>query len=239
MPYKYHKAGESARDMASRRRKSALWIALIGIAAVIVVGLFLQNANALGISGTGVLILLILFKVITDFIEKRVDKKLKEEKRAIRGAKAEEKIGGLLADLSEDYIILNDILSPYGNIDHIVLGKNNGIFLIETKAHGGKVTADGENILVNGKSPEKDFIGQAVRNTYWLRDEVGPLLDKKPWITPVLVFTNAFVPPMRPIKGVTIVNKKYLPAVLNRPGNSSAINAQIWVQRDVIKSKLV
>jgi hypothetical protein len=56
---------------------------------------------------------------IPGFINRRVDRKLKEEARAIRGAKAEEAIGELLANLSGDYYVLNDIVSPYGNIDHI------------------------------------------------------------------------------------------------------------------------
>ena len=112
---------------------------------------------------------------------------------------------------------MHDIESPYGNIDHIVIGKNAGIFLLETKAHGGKVEVNGETLLVNGKLPEKDFIAQALRNSYWLRDEISQIVGDKPWITPILVFTNAFVPPTRPVKGVSIINKKYLLNFLQKP----------------------
>lgn len=233
------RAGKSTREMARKRRLSALWIGLIGIVIIIVVGALLQNSKALGIGGIGILVLLILLRILPDFIEGRIDKKFKEEKRAIRGAKAEEKIGELLAELSADYYVLNDIESPYGNIDHIVIGKNSGIFLIETKAHGGKVETEGETLLVNGKPPEKDFIAQALRNSYWLRDEVSKLVGSKPWITPVIVFTNAFVSPTRPVKGVDIINKKYLANILLRANRQTAVNAQIWEQREKIGNNLL
>lgn len=177
--------------------------------------------------------------IISNFVDRQVDRKIKLEKRAIRGAKAEERVGGLLAELSNDYYVLNDIESPYGNIDHIVIGKNNGIFLIETKAHGGRVEIDGEAILINGKTPEKDFIAQALQNSYWLRDKLGEYSDSKPWITPIVVFTNAFVPFTKPIKGVQIVNKKYLLNVLGKATKPNAIHAKIWDSKENIVKRLM
>ena len=57
--------------------------------------------------------------------------------------------------------------------------------------------------LVNGKMPEKDFVAQALKNSYWLREETERLLKVKPWITPVVVFTKAFVIFGPPVKGVS------------------------------------
>jgi len=233
------RAGRSTREMANRRHQSALWIGLIGIAVLIVASLFILNAKALGIGGLGILALLVLMRVFGNLIEGQVDRKIKLEKRAVRGAKAEEKVGELLAELPDDYTVLNDIESPYGNIDHIVLGKDSGVFLIETKAHGGRVETDGETILVNGRAPEKDFVAQALRNSYWLRDSIGAIVGSKPWITPILVFTNAFVPPTKPIKGVYIINKKYLLDVLHRTSRPNAILGQVWENRKDIESKLM
>ena len=233
-----HQAGKSTREMAEKRRKTGILIGVIGIVLIIIVGVLLKNSKALGIGGAGLLVLLVLLRILPDFFDRKMDKKHKEMKRAIRGAKGEEKIGDLLSALSPDYIILHDIVSPYGNIDHIVIGRNSGIFLVETKAHGGKVSMDGETLLVNGKLPEKDFIAQVLRNAYWLRDEVSQFVGSKPWITPILVFTNAFVSPTRPIKGVNILNKKYLLASLQREGRSTAEKTRIWEQREVISKHL-
>jgi hypothetical protein len=185
------------------------------------------------------LILLILIRVFPDIIEGRVDRKLNEEKRAIRGAKGEEKIGEILTGLPEDFRVLHDIESPYGNIDNIVIGKNSGIFLLETKAHGGKVVVEGETLLVNGKLPEKDFIAQTLRNTYWLRDEISRIVEGKPWITPIIVFTNAFVAPTRPIKGVIIVNKKYLLNILQKTNKPNVVNAKVWEHKRAIENELL
>ena len=97
---------------------------------------------------------------------------------------------------------------------------------------------DGETLLVNGKLPEKDFIAQALRNSYWLRDEVSQFAGSKPWITPVLVFTNAFVSPTKPVKGVNILNKKYLLALLQRDNRPNAVNTHVWEQREEISKHL-
>jgi hypothetical protein len=95
-------AGKSTRETARKRRLSVLWIGLIGIVIIIVVGALLQNSKALGIGGIGILVLLILLRILPDFIEGRIDKKFKEEKRAIRGAKAEEKVGEVRSNSTDD-----------------------------------------------------------------------------------------------------------------------------------------
>jgi hypothetical protein len=239
MSYKPRRAGKSTRTMAHKRHQSALWTGLLGIAAITVIWLLLRNAKAAGIGGIGVIVLLVIQIAIPWFIERRVDRKLKEEERAIRGARAEEKIGELLADLSEDFYVLNDVDSPYGNIDHIVISKYSGIFLIETKAHGGRVEVKGKTLLVNGKNPEKDFIAQALRNAFWLRDEISLIVGSKPWINPMIVFTNAFVSQTMPVKGVSIIYRNDLLNALHRPNRSNAVNAQVWNQRVKIGDRLM
>ena len=239
MSYKSGQAGKSTREMAKKRRQTAVWIGVIGVAFLIVLLILLQNSKAFDIGGIGILGLLVLIRIVPDIIDKQVGRKLKEEKRAIRGAQGEEKIGELLEGLPEDFLVLHDIESPYGNIDHIVIGKNAGIFLLETKAHGGRVTVEGGTLMVNGKLPEKDFIAQALRNSYWLRDEINPIVGVKPWITPVLVFTNAFVPPTQPVKGVSIINKKYLLPFLQKNSHPNTVNEQIWMNRDSIETTLM
>jgi hypothetical protein len=67
-----------------------------------------------------------------------VDRSVKEERRAAWGAKGEELIGSILEELDEGYLVQHNLLSPFGNIDHLVLGKDSGLFLVETKAHGGE-----------------------------------------------------------------------------------------------------
>ena len=235
------KAGKSTRKMAWGRRRSAIWVAIIGLIIIAILSLYILKNYRTWVGGGIILLALILFgfPILTRLLDKMVDKKLKEEKRAIWGARSEEKIGEILAELSEDFLVLHDIESPYGNIDHIVISKRNGIFLIETKSHGGQVTVEEGNLLVNGRSPEKDFITQVVNNTYWLKQEISELIGPTPWITPILVFTNAFVVAPKPIKNVKVINKKYLINTLNKLGEKNIANDQIWEQRGKVAQKLV
>jgi hypothetical protein len=234
-------AGTSTRQMAGKRHKSAIWISILGVVIIVIISLIVLTKYRTWVGGGVVVLLLFIlgYPILSRLLTRRVDKKLKEEKRAIRGARAEEKIGKMFAGLPEGYLVLHDVGSPYGNIDHIVISRRNGIFLIETKSHGGKVTMENDTLLVNGKSPEKDFIAQALNNSYWLKKEIGDLIGITPWITPILVFANAFVQNSKPIKSVKIINKKYLIQALNKQGSNNSSNEQICEQRGKIAQKLL
>jgi hypothetical protein len=52
-------------------------------------------------------------------------------------------VGLFLAGLGQDYCVQDDIRSSCGNIDHIVIGKHSGPFLIETELHGGRAVPKG------------------------------------------------------------------------------------------------
>src|ERR1700747_3508520 len=77
-------------------------------------------------------------------VGRRIDQSVNEERRAVRGAKGEEFIGAMLEGLNDRFLIFHDLPSPCGNIDRFVVSKETGLFLIETKAHGGRIS------VVNG-----------------------------------------------------------------------------------------
>lgn len=233
-------AGKSTRQMAQRRRKSAIWMAIFIIVAALILTLVILNQKALGLGGGVVLVLLILLRLLPDLMNRPISRQIKARDRADRGALAEEKIGDLLAQLDpQAFFVLHDVPSPYGNIDHIVIGKETGVFMLETKAHGGRVEISQGHLLVNDKPPEKDFIAQALKNTYWLRDEIEKATGSKVWITPVVVFTNAFVQAGKPVKGVSVVNKKYLPSLLKRPVRSEQGLADVWEAREGLADRFL
>ncbi len=231
------KAGRSTRKMAARRRSAGLTYLILGLGVAIALVVIASNPQALGVTSLGLLALIILVKIFSDLLTSRADRLFKAEKRAIRGARGEEAIEYILDSLGSNFVVLHDIECSYGNIDHIVLSQSNGVFLIETKAHGGKVEVVNERLLVNGKPPEKDFIAQAMRNVYWLKEKFNVAFGLNVWITPVIVFTNAFVPPTKPVKGVVIVNKKYLTNELCR-GRSTVAAADLWQRREHIERLL-
>jgi len=227
-------AGSSTRKLADRR---AAIRATIGIAVAAVLVLFftiLPHAQAVGLGA--VLVLALAVKMLIGFLDSKVDAKIAEEKRALRGAVAEEKVEDILDRLGIDHLVIHDVRCQFGNIDHVVLSKEGGVFLIETKAHGGRVAVVESKIRINGKLPEKDFIAQTLRSTYWLIEELETITGVRPWVTSVIVFTNAFVARSAPVKGITITNAKFLRQEMKRLGQP--LPAKVWAGRDRIASLL-
>lgn len=232
------RAGKSTRELARKRRNKGLLLVLMAFIAGVAIWLLLQNSRVLGIGGFGVLVLLILLGIVPDVLKAQANRQRKAKNRAIRGAVAEEKIESLLQTLGENYFVLHDIESPYGNIDHIVISNEGRVFLLETKSHHGKAAVMNGELLINGKPPEKDFINQALKNVYWLRKQIREIVGIQIWITPVIVFTSAFVPPGKSVKGVTIINKKYLPDIFVEKSSVSESTLQVWEAKEAI-AKLI
>ena len=237
MKEQHRRAGQSVREMADGRYKNRVWFVLGTTAIVLVILLVAYNAKSLSIGGIGLFGLMIGARLIMNYSDARTNNMIKQERRAIRGAKGEEKVGSLLQRLGEDYLVIHDIVSPFGNIDHIVINRQNAVYLIETKAHGGRVAVENGCLLVNGRDPEKDFVGQALNNTCWLRDKIQATVNIQVWVVPVLVFTNAFVERSAPIKGVKVINKKFLLKLLQAQ-NAKSLNPLIWESREKILKAL-
>lgn len=233
MAQRYGKAGRGARQLAEKR---ALIRACIGIVALASFWLFLQVLPATNTLGIGALVALaILYKLVMSVLSKKVETKIKEERRAIRGAAAEETISSLLAGLSDDHVVWEDVKCKYGNVDHIVLSRTKGLFLIETKAHGGHVTAPEGRLLLNQHDFEKDLINQTLTNAAWLKDEVVSTTGIDAWINCVIVFTNAFVHRFPPIHGVAVTNKKYLLRTIAQTKANPKRDEALWKVRERLK----
>jgi len=233
------KAGSSTRKRAESIQKSLSLMLVLGLIIVIVIFFITLDQGLMMKLGPGViLVLMIIVKVLPDVLEKQSKKVNKLERRSIRGAVAEEKIGELLENLGEDFRVIHDVNSRFGNIDHVVLGKECGVILIETKSHHGHVSFSGDALLVNGKYPEKDFILQTNKNTYWIRDQIGEVVGFKPWIISVIIFTNAFVEAHKPVKGVSVINKKFLRQFIQSKCKPSPQNMKVWEKRGEIEEVL-
>lgn len=232
-------AGASTRKMARRRRLIAFLLAGGLLLVAVALWFALHNVLLLAILvGAGALVGIILLSAMPDFFEPLLSRSLGAYRRAVRGAAAEEQMGALLATLDETYCVFHDVPSPYGNIDHVVLGQHGGVFLLETKSHPGRVHVVSGTILVNRRRAEKDFIAQTLRNTYWLRDVLSQVVGVRVWITPLIVFTRAVVVPSPPTKGVLVINRKYLLQALTKRANATPGHAQPWVFREQIREAL-
>jgi hypothetical protein len=236
MGSQYGVAGKSTKDTANRKFNSDLKFRIFIAIMAIVIVVMLFNYKALRLGWVGVLGLIVILYLLPDILKRATRGRKKEQRQYYRGAVGEEQVGQLLSQLSSNFVVMNDVVSPYGNIDHIVYDNRGNIFLIETKSHGGygsRVIAQGDQLLLNGHTFEKDIVGQCLANSYWMRDKFETEFKVKAWITPVLVFTNAFVEFGKPIKGVYYTNKKYLLQFLQRTNASSAAGLKLWEKRKV------
>lgn len=222
MPRIIGKAGHSVRRMEFHHYRIRVLIIIVAILGMLVLLRFYTQVG-MKVKGTAALIFVGVFigiiKIVEAFVDNADKHHRKRERNARRGATGEEKIGAILAALSDEYVVIHDLECPNGNIDHVVIGPN-GVFQIETKAHGGKVHVENGTLLVNGKPPEKDFIRQAQRNSMWLKEQIRTKAGLNLRVTALLVFANAFTTGDRRIQHVCVCNARSLAHYLNRPSKT-------------------
>jgi hypothetical protein len=209
----YGHAGKSTREVAKSRYQKTFIYACFFLLAGLLLFANINNMARLGLPA--VIVIVLVVKIVADSVERKALYHKKRARDADRGAAAEEKVALELSSLPEGYHGFHDIPFTRFNIDHVVIGPG-GIFLIETKSHGGKVDAQGDTLLLNGKPPEKDFLKQTWSQTYNLKDFLWKQTTEEWEVKPVLCFSRAFVQVRRPVKGITIASMKYLKTFLAR-----------------------
>ncbi len=118
----------------------------------------------------------------------------KQRVAMMRGATGETIVGCKLADFPNDFCVINDLTTPFGNLDHVVVGPT-GVFVLDSKNWRGIVTADGKGELhLNEQPTDKPYIRQFVGRIMGIRDKVRALAPGLgPFYQAVFVFTAARV----------------------------------------------
>lgn len=140
------------------------------------------------------LVPLLLMWLVARVAFRRMDE-LEEERESMRkGAAGEKSVAHTLSKLPEEFRVLNDVKTPTGNLDHVVIGPT-GVFVIETKNCRGMIGADGKGELtLNGKPATKAHVKRFVGRMMETRERVqvlAPSVD--PFFQAVIVFTSAWV----------------------------------------------
>ncbi len=230
MAFQEGSAGKSTRQFPQKRffKKIVVPVASLFFSLLLY---YLTHNGIFSIVG------LLLFLYLNNRFGKEVWIYRKSKQRTIKGAKAEEEIGQILAKLPKGYAVFHDVLSNLGNIDHIILSRKQGIFLLETKSHNGTVTTDGKYLYINGHLPEKNFIEQINNNVMWLKETLKYLANSDIKITPIIVFTNAFVDisVYKPVMGITVLNKKILLKIIASQPENNAETIKIYA---ILKQRL-
>ena len=203
----------------------------MGLAIAGLLGLLLCLKLLPLLAGAGIgaiLVLMVVMKVIAGTVESKARAYRKQERKAERGAKAEVTVADVLGRMTGQYAVFHDVDTGHGDIDHIVLSRDHGVFVLETKSHFGEVTVRNGKLLMDGQPPEKDFIAQVLRNTMWLKQRIKETTGLDPWIQPIIVFTRAFVREWKPVRGILLPNQKHLSETIEQTRANEAVTSRLW-----------
>jgi len=130
------------------------------------------------------------------------------------GAGGEYDVGTLLSQLPPEFHVFNGVGFYGGDIDHIVIGPT-GIFVVETKSHGGTIAVRQGRVYRNGAPLERDYLRQVKLESRYVKGRLGA--DPLCVVQPVLVFARANVRSPRLVHGVQICALKSLPLLITEP----------------------
>src|ERR1700752_2706663 len=95
---------------------------------------------------------------IQKWVFQRTDVLEKECRDFERGAQGEVSVGLKLKTLPDGFLVINDLATPFGNLDHVVVGPS-GVFALDTKNWRGTITPDGKGeLLIDGRTLDKDYV---------------------------------------------------------------------------------
>jgi Nuclease-related domain len=227
--------GESVKNIAEyyngQRKIDHIFLYIFGFAFLGTIVLTFIYRHSLILSILYMFLIAYLFYKIVDVVRYFIDDSYNKNSYT-KGAIGEIQVGQILSTLGPAFCVWNDVTVNHGNIDHVVLSKNGHLFMIETKANSGRVTIENSTLRINGKLTTKNLIRQCLNNLFDLQEAVQESTGIKVWISAILVFTNAFVESGKPIKGIRIVNQKYLSRTIHEQDRERGGNTTLWQKAD-------
>ena len=188
--------GETGRYVADqsikKRQKQFIVIFLVFYVLAFLLG-YLLGKNFQSYA----LILFIVFTCLLPFVFKKLNQiieTLERESLCFRkGATGEAIVGGILNNFPDDFRVIHDLTTPYGNVDHVVIG-TTGTYIIDTKNWKGVVAADGNGeLLLNGKPTDKPEIRNLSRRIMSIREKIKVLSSLDPYVQGLFAFPSAYV----------------------------------------------
>jgi hypothetical protein len=111
-----------------------------------------------------------------------------------KGAAGEARVGLVLENFPDEFHVVNDLATPFGNLDHVVIGPT-GVFVIDTKDWRGVVAADDHGeVTCNGQKLDRPYVRRFVARVMDAKKKVqvlAPGFDS--YFQAVFVFTSAYV----------------------------------------------
>jgi hypothetical protein len=151
----------------------------------------------------------------------KINSRIKELNNLKLGRDGEKIVGEALENLRKNgYQIYHDIVDETFNIDHIIVGPA-GAFTIETKTirknkgANPSVSYDGLKLVIDGFTPDRDPIRQAMAQKRWLEEFISNSAKIKIKVKPVVIYPGWFVNNINGDTDVWVLNEKALPTYLD------------------------
>jgi hypothetical protein len=132
------------------------------------------------------------------------------------------------------YAVIHDLVAQGFNVDHVLIGKG-GVFAIETKTISKPpigvptVRYDGETVLVNGHTPDRDPIAEAKGCALHVAELLAETTGRKVFVRPVVLFPGWFIEGSSSGREVWVLEPKALPAFLDHePDHLSQEDARLF-----------
>lgn len=169
-------------------------IAILGVILGYLLCLELQIRKFSSIaSSAAVLILLCIMWLVERFGFRKLDEIEKRRAAMRKGAAGENAVAKILADFPENFCVINSLTTPFGDLDHVVVGPT-GVYILDAKNWKGGVAADGKgSLLLNGKPTDKHAINPLVTRMMNVKEKIKTLCNLDPFFKAVLVFPIARV----------------------------------------------
>ena len=110
-----------------------------------------------------------------------------------KGVMGEVAIGYILERFPDDYRVIPDLSTPFGNIDLVVIGPT-GVYVVDAKNWKGVVAADGKGeLLLNGKPTDKSEIKNLERRIMSIKEKIKVLSSFDPYVRGIFAFPSAYI----------------------------------------------
>jgi hypothetical protein len=111
-----------------------------------------------------------------------------------KAAAGEARVGLVLENFPDEFCVVNDLATPFGNLDHVVIGPT-GVFVLATKDWRGVVTADDHGELTcNGQELDRPYVRRFIARVMDVKEKVQMLAPGfNTYFQAVFVFTSAHI----------------------------------------------
>lgn len=139
--------------------------------------------------------------------------------------------------LPANYDVFHHVETSEGEMEHLVVSYDRGVFLVETSRITGRLTIDGGHLRQDGMEADPNVVDATVRKAAWLRRVLSEGTGVPVHVTPLVVFTGALVPDDGRLGPAILTEFDDLGSALTHArGRGSEAAARFWSQRDCLGS---